>query len=105
MYSKRRRSPHIDLIPLMDTIFLLLFFFLCAAIIQSSSTMADLTGHGENPEKYQTVTITKDNISGLENIDSQPVLIKADADVDFGRVNSVLRILQESGVLRVNFAL
>ena len=102
---RKRRAPYIDLIPLMDTIFLLLFFFLCAAIIQSSSTIADLSGSGEKPEKYQTITITKDSISGLENIEPLPVLIKADMDVDFGRINGVLRVLQERGVLRVNFAL
>jgi biopolymer transport protein ExbD len=82
-----------------------LFFFLCAALIQSSTAIADLTGRGDNSEKYQTIIITKESISGLENLDTQPVLIKADADVDFGRVNGVLRVLQERGILRVNFAL
>ncbi|GBR73275.1 outer membrane transport energization protein ExbD [Candidatus Termititenax aidoneus] len=111
VHSEQRRtvhknnSPHIDLVPLLDTIFLLLFFFLCAALLQSSNLAAGLSAPGEQIKKYHTITITKDNVSGLEDGGALPVLIKADADVDFGRVSAVLRRLQERKVQKINFAL
>ena len=104
MHNKKLR-PQIDLIPLMDTIFLLLFFFLCAAIIQSGNISARFNGQTEKPENYQTIVITTQNVSGLENIKTAPVLIKADADVLFGRVSEVMRFLQDKGLTQVNFIL
>ncbi|GBR75827.1 outer membrane transport energization protein ExbD [Candidatus Termititenax persephonae] len=101
----RRPPPHIDLVPLLDTIFLLLFFFLCAAILQPGSLATDLSAPGEQIKKYHTITITKEQVSGLDEATVGPVLIKAEADVDFGRVSSVLRRLQERKVQKINFAL
>lgn len=102
---RRNTQPQIDLVPLMDTIFLLLFFFLCAAIVQSGALSAKFNGQGDELEKYQTVTITSQNITGLDNIGAEPVVIKADSDVNFGKVDEVLHLLQEKGLSQVNFAL
>jgi biopolymer transport protein ExbD len=101
----KRSHPQIDLVPLLDTIFLLLMFFVCAALLQSGNLAAGLSGQDGRLKKYHTITITKDQIGGLENAGPLPVLIKADADVDFGRVRGVLRHLQERKITRVNFAL
>jgi biopolymer transport protein ExbD len=102
---RKNNTPHIDLVPLMDTIFLLLFFFLCAALLQSGHVAAGLSAQGEQTKKYHTITITKEKISGLEDIDVLPALIKADADVPFERVSEVLRRLQERGIAQIDFAL
>ncbi|MDR2431055.1 MAG: biopolymer transporter ExbD [Candidatus Margulisbacteria bacterium] len=103
--TARRRPPHIDLVPLLDTVFLLLFFFLCAAIVQSGSVKTRLSGKSEKTEQYQTVAITSRNVTGLTELNGLPVLIKADADVRFSRVDDVLHHLQERGIAQVNFAL
>ncbi|MDR1453160.1 MAG: hypothetical protein LBJ25_04230 [Candidatus Margulisbacteria bacterium] len=101
----RKNPPHIDLVPLLDTIFLLLLFFVCAALLQSGNLAAGLSGQGTRLEKYHTITITQEKIDGLDSIDDLPVLIKAAADVPFGRVDTVLRRLQEKNIAKVNFAL
>ena len=103
--ARGNNLPHIDLVPLLDTIFLLLMFFVCAALLQSGSLETGLSGQGEQIKKYHTVTITQEKISDLDNIGDLPVLIKADTDVPFGRVNAVLLRLQEKNIAKVNFAL
>jgi biopolymer transport protein ExbD len=102
---RKRHAPQIDLVPLLDTIFLLLMFFVCAALLQSGSLPASLSGQGEQIKKYHTITITREKISGLDNIGDLPTLIKADAEVDFGRVREVLRRLRKHGATQINFAL
>ncbi|MDR1324197.1 MAG: hypothetical protein LBK68_07170 [Candidatus Margulisbacteria bacterium] len=101
----KNNTPHIDLVPLMDTIFLLLFFFLCAALLQSGHLAAGLSVQGERLEKYHTITITAERTSGLDTVEAWPVLIKADADVPFERISEVLRRLQERGIAQIDFAL
>ena len=88
----------------MDTIFLLLFFFLCIAILQPETLSLSLSGKGgEKIEKYQTITITAAGVTGLAEVNPQlPVVIEAASEVPFGKVNDVLRALQEKGVNKIN---
>ena len=100
----KKNPPHVDLVPLMDTIFLLLFFFLCAAILQSGALPLNLAGQGEKIEKYHKITISAEEVTGLAEADSKiPVVIEAAPEVPFGKVDAVLRLLQEKGITKINF--
>ncbi|MDR1997320.1 MAG: biopolymer transporter ExbD [Candidatus Margulisbacteria bacterium] len=100
-----RSTPHIDLVPLLDVVFLLLLFFVCAAFFQAGALPAGLSGQNGNSKEYQKIVIAADKITGLDTLNSLPVLIEVRPDVVFVRVREVLHRLQEQHITNVNFAL
>ena len=115
--SKRRISPTIELIPLIDTMFLLLVFFIYAAI--SLTTTKQLPVNLPKVMKairvdkdYDQIVISKDKIllnerevslTKLKELSKEKkVYIAADKDVVYQDIVEVLNILKSSGVSSIS---
>jgi len=114
---RRRISPTIELIPLIDTMFLLLVFFVYAAVSLTTTRQLPV----ELPQvmkavridkDYQQIVIKKDSlflnekkisITGLKNVSpGKKVYIAADKNVAYGRVAQILSILRANNISRIS---
>lgn len=114
----------INMTPFVDIMLVLLVILLVTAPIIQSAIEVDLpkeVGQNIDNKNPVTITITKDGNYFIEQkpaslIDLQnhildigkensqtPIHIKADEKVEYGKVNSVLAILQKSGLSNVGF--
>ena len=121
-HSTKRRGPDVDLTPLVDTLFMLiLFFVLTAAFVQgridvnlprvSGSSIAgtpnvivvqkdgSLLWNGK-PARLEEVS----NLARSASDKGQPILIAGDEEVYYGLVVSVLDSLQKVGIENVSLA-
>lgn len=121
-HSTKRRGPDVDLTPLVDTLFMLiLFFVLTAAFVQgridvnlpqvSGSSIAgtpnvivvqkdgSLLWNGK-PARLEEVS----NLARSASDEGQPILIAGDEETNYGAVISVLDSLQKVGIENVSLA-
>lgn len=121
-HSTKRRGPDVDLTPLVDTLFMLiLFFVLTAAFVQgridvnlpqvSGSSIAgtpnvivvqkdgSLLWNGK-PARLEEVS----NLARSASDEGQPILIAGDEETNYGAVVSVLDSLQKVGIENVSLA-
>ncbi|MDI3500124.1 MAG: biopolymer transport protein TolR [Synergistaceae bacterium] len=121
-HSTKRRGPDVDLTPLVDTLFMLiLFFVLTAAFVQgridvnlpqvSGSSIAgtpnvivvqkdgSLLWNGK-PARLEEVS----NLARSASDEGQPILIAGDEETNYGAVVSVLDSLQRVGIENVSLA-
>ncbi|HXK88619.1 MAG TPA: biopolymer transporter ExbD [Thermosynergistes sp.] len=121
-HSTKRRGPDVDLTPLVDTLFMLiLFFVLTAAFVQgridvnlpqvSGSSIAgtpnvivvqkdgSLLWNGK-PAPLEEVS----NLARSASDEGQPILIAGDEEANYGVVVSVLDSLQKVGIENVSLA-
>lgn len=121
-HSAKRRGPDVDLTPLVDTLFMLiLFFVLTAAFVQgridvnlprvSGSSIAgtpnvivvqkdgSLLWNGK-PARLEEVS----NLARSASDKGQPILIAGDEEAHYGVVVSVLDSLQKVGIENVSLA-
>ncbi len=121
-HSTKRRGPDVDLTPLVDTLFMLiLFFVLTAAFVQgridvnlpqvSGSSIAgtpnvivvqkdgSLLWNGK-PAPLEEVS----NLARSASDEGQPILIAGDEEANYGAVVSVLDSLQRVGIENVSLA-
>lgn len=121
-HNTKRRGPDVDLTPLVDTLFMLiLFFVLTAAFVQgridvnlprvSGSSIAgtpnvivvqkdgSLLWNGK-PARLEEVS----NLARSASDEGQPILIAGDEETNYGAVVSVLDSLQKVGIENVSLA-
>lgn len=120
----RRKGPRIEMIPLIDIVFLLLVFFIYAmlSMVVHRGFKVDLpqaTTAEIDKEDYASITIDKDNRVLLDNevvlIDNLSEVVKAkikkgvkifingDKEADLGVVINVLDILRKDEIQEVYF--
>jgi biopolymer transport protein ExbD len=124
-----QRKARIEIIPMIDTMFFLLVFFMLASLsmIQQYAVPVNLpkaTGVRNRPSRVDVLTITKDgklyfdkekiaspseavlrlvkqNQTGMKLL----VIINADRNVEHGRVVELLDAIQQSGVAKIAIAI
>ena len=119
-----RRSPRIDMVPLLDSIFLLIVFFMWAmlsmvnqrgveldlpALSTSRSVQEDLlvvSVDESNKLFFDQVQVDLDrlkNLLALEHEKDEPraVLLRGDQDADYGQVLSIFDMIRETGLRRI----
>ncbi len=118
------RSARIEMIPLMDVVFLLLVFFIYAmfTMVVHHGVEVTLPRAGGTPvnDSVQVVTLTKDGGYQLDGrhlsyddlllavverhrLEETPILISADRAVPFGPGIELLAKLQQAGITAVTF--
>jgi biopolymer transport protein ExbD len=118
------RSARIEMIPLMDVVFLLLVFFIYAMFTMTvhRGVRVDLPqGAGQPaPDGSLTITLTRDGafqldgrplarddllleVVDLHRVDRRPVLISADRQVPLGMGIELLDRLRQAGIEAVTF--
>ncbi len=120
-YENRR--PRIEIVPLIDVVFLLLVFFIYAMLSMTvyRGLRVDLpSGHGSKEDKTVIVTIASDNTFSIEGrtlprddaiaeaadiaLDTDaPVLVSGDSAADLGTAIEFLDGLRRAGVSAVSF--
>ena len=115
---------HLDIAPLIDCVFLLLIFFLLTSnfIFQPAIkiNLPKAITSQTIPEKVIVITVTADNRFyfndmpitftelkiKLENLskENKPILIKADREVELGKVVSIWDLCRDLGISQVNIA-
>jgi len=120
-YENRR--PRIEIVPLIDVVFLLLVFFIYAMLSMTvyRGLRVDLPrGHGSKEAKTVIVTIASDNTFSIEGrtlarddaiaeaadiaLDTDaPVLVSGDSAADLGTGIEFLDGLRRAGVSAVSF--
>jgi len=127
MRFKRRvqvEKGHIDIAPLIDCIFLLLIFFLLTSnfifqpgikinlpkavtseVVQDNTLVITVTSDNrfylnEAPITFVELKSKLKNISGKQ----KPILIKADRDVELGKVVNIWDFCRDIGVTQINIA-
>ena len=122
-----RRKARIEIIPMIDTVFFLLVFFMMASLAMAVYRGVPVnlpraaTGQGAPPDSA-SITVTRDGVTYLDRESVAPtalgerlrarlasgrdlaVVINADADVAHGRVVDVLDQARGAGVTRLAIA-
>ena len=113
----RRIKPNIEIIPLMDVMFLLLLFFICAVLNVAGGRQLPI----ELPDAMSALLPEKDYLQVIIN-DSQLLLngrpislsdlafteknkkiyVAADKNISYGRVAEVLSALNNAGVKKIS---
>jgi biopolymer transport protein ExbD len=123
-----RRKARIEIIPMIDTVFFLLVFFMMASLAMAVYRGVPVnlpraaTGQGAPPDSA-SITVTRDGVTYLDRESVAPtalgerlrarlasgrdlaVVINADADVAHGRVVDVLDQARGAGVTRLAIAI
>jgi biopolymer transport protein ExbD len=118
------RKARIEMVPLLDVVFLLLVFFIYAMLSMSvyrgvHVTLPSATGEPEGRAELVTITVTADNeiminetfysldeavrIAAHESAGSDKVLIYGDRSADLGVAMELLSKLRNEGVAAVSF--
>lgn len=117
-----RKAPHVNMIPVINVIFLLLIYFLAQGSFKSVETIAVTPPVSQNGKSLVAdpvqVTISKDEIAigstkieehdlfekisemAKENPEKQ-ILLKADAKLDSVKFLSILKTIKQAGVTNV----
>ena len=116
---KPRLSPNIEMIPLIDVMFLLLIFFIYAALNLSVTKQTQVN----LPKIMQAIQLEKDfnqieinnqaeiflnkkklTITELEKNLSQdkPLYISIDQEVDYSKIAEVLSIVNQKGIKKIS---
>lgn len=121
-HSAKRRGPDVDLTPLVDTLFMLiLFFVLTAAFVQGRIDVNLPRGSGSPIGGTPNVIVVQKDGSLLWNgkpvqlkdvsdlarrasDEGQPLMIAGDEEVNYGVVVSVLDSLWREGIENVSLA-
>jgi biopolymer transport protein ExbD len=125
---RARRKARIEIIPMIDTVFFLLVFFMMASLAMAAyrgvpvNLPRAFTGQGTAPDSA-SITVTRDGATYLDREPVPPatlgerlrarlesgrelaVVINADADVAHGRVVDVLDQARGAGVTRLAIAI
>lgn len=118
--KKKRISPTIEMIPLIDTMFLLLLFFICA-LLSVTSGISGKQLPVELPEVMQALVPEKDYSRLVVNssqlfLDERPILLSelalleknkkiyvaADKNISYGRLAEVLSALSDAGLRKIS---
>ena len=114
---RKRISPTIELIPLIDTMFLLLIFFIYAVVNLTATkqlpvNLPEIMKAIKIDKDYQQIMIKEDSyflndnkvtLSGLKSLPKdKKVYIAADKNVKYLQVVEVLNILKNNGVNRIS---
>lgn len=120
-YENRR--PRVEIVPLIDVVFLLLVFFIYAMLSMTvyRGLRVDLpAGHGSKEDKTVIVTIAADNTFSIDGRSlarddaiveaveratdrNAPVLVSGDSSADLGTAIEFLDGLRKAGVTAVSF--
>lgn len=121
--KKRRIISEINVTPFVDVLLVLLIIFMVAAPMMTSSVSIDLPKGSADPnnEKIQPITVSvkadgtiflqedsiKLSVLGAQLIEisgknlSNKILVRADKNLDYGRVMEVVRIISVAGFNQV----
>jgi biopolymer transport protein TolR len=121
--KKRRIISEINVTPFVDVLLVLLIIFMVAAPMMTSSVSIDLPKGSVDPnnEKIQPITVSvkadgtiflqedsiKLSVLGAQLIEisgknlSNKILVRADKNLDYGRVMEVVRIISVAGFNQV----
>jgi biopolymer transport protein ExbD len=126
--QRRTRKARIEIIPMIDTMFFLLIFFMLTSLSMTNLysvpvNLPKAKGVPDKPPQIVTLTITKNGklflnkdecpstgeavlriIQKKEQDASLAVIINADRNVKHGRVVELLDAVQQSGVSKVAIA-
>ena len=120
------KKARIDMLPLIDIVFLLLVFFIYAmlSMVVHSGMKVDLISAAtsqKNDREFVSVTVTDDNsiyidekLISIENVALKvleksnsktdiPVFINGDKEADLGRILKILDKLRSAGIKEVSF--
>lgn len=121
------KKARIEIIPMIDTMFFLLIFFMMATLLMTNqnSLPVDLphaTGTNNQTQQVFTLTLTKDNqlfydkeisspIDAVQRLAKQSkenkqisVIINADRSVEHGRVIELMDGIRQSGITKIAVA-
>ena len=125
---KPLKKARIEIIPMIDTMFFLLVFFMMATLTMSnqkslSVNLPHAAGMQDKPQQVITLTLTKDGslfynkekvsnpadaailLVNQNKCDKQTsVIIKADRSVEHGRVVELMDAIRQSGIVRIAVA-
>jgi len=128
---RKRRSPELNLTPLIDVVFLLLIFFMVSTTFQRESEIqvelpqAGVQGPTETPPRFLDITVDREGrfyVNREEVVNTEvetlkqairkaameqsdlPVIINADADTPHQAVIKVMDAASQLGYLRMTFA-
>jgi biopolymer transport protein TolR len=121
--KKRRIISEINVTPFVDVLLVLLIIFMVAAPMMTSSVSIDLPKGSADPnnEKIQPITVSvkadgtiflqedsvKLSVLGAQLVEisgknlSNKILVRADKNLDYGRVMEVVRIISVAGFNQV----
>jgi biopolymer transport protein ExbD len=129
--AKRKETPHVDLTPLIDVVFLLLIFFMVSTTFERESELAielpEASARSDpTPEKHLDVSVDAKGryyLDGRPLVNTQaatllqalrqraqelggnpPVVVSADQASPYQAVMAVLDAAQRAGLARVRFA-
>ncbi|WP_378953670.1 ExbD/TolR family protein [Pelosinus sp. sgz500959] len=121
------KKVRIEIIPMIDTMFFLLLFFMVATLTMTNQNNLPVnlphgTGVKSQTPQVLTVTLTKDDQLFYEKESSSPttvverlteqykqnketsVIINADRRVEHGRVIELMEAIRQSGIVKIGIA-
>ena len=125
---KPLKKARIEIIPMIDTMFFLLVFFMLATLAMVNPytlpvTLPHAAGLQDKPQQVFTVTVTRDGklfcdkeqavnaVEAAQWLERQSkgdkqaaVIINADSGVEHGRVVELLDAIRRSGIVRIAIA-
>ena len=125
---KPSKKARIEIIPMIDTMFFLLVFFMLATLTMTNQfslpvNLPHAAGNQDKPQQVVTLTLTKDGklfydqepvntpaeaalrLVHQSTGDKQPsVIINADRSVEHGRVVELMDAIRQSGITRIAIA-
>jgi biopolymer transport protein ExbD len=125
---KPPKKARIEIIPMIDTMFFLLVFFMMATLTMTNQqslpvNLPHATGMQDKPQQVITLTLTKDGkmfynkesvgtpaeaalrLAQQNKSDAQTsVIINADRSVEHGRVVELMDAIRQSGITRIAIA-
>ncbi len=115
--TQARRDPGESIVPMINVAFLLLIFFLMAAVIAPPDpvqvTLPESVGETSNPTETEIVLLVNSQGQLIAQDGSAPdltalsgtvVTLRADAGMDAGRIAAILGDLSALGVVELRFA-
>lgn len=128
MPRKPLKKARIEIIPMIDTMFFLLVFFMLATLTMVNQytlpvTLPHAAGLQDKPQSVFTVTVTRDGklfcdkeqaitaVAVAQWLERQSkgdkqvaVIINADSSVEHGRVVELMEAIRRSGIVRIAIA-
>ena len=125
---KRRKKPRIEIIPMIDTMFFLLVFFMVASLSMTVQrglpvNLPHAASARDEIKQVVTLTLTKEGRLFLDDAETPSsaeaamklagrkkageqlaVVIKADRGVEHGKVIDLMDAVRQVGVLRISVA-